>query len=65
MANYDVTITIPKSYTLIATGDNTEITNINDNLIKYKYTANVVRDFVIVAGENYEIFFKRCRQYKN
>ena len=58
MANYDVTVTIPKSYTLIATGDNTEITNINDNLIKYKYTANVVRDFVIVAGENYEIFSK-------
>lgn len=58
MANYDVTVTIPKSYTLIATGDNTEITNINDNLIKYKYTANAVRDFVIVAGENYEIFSK-------
>lgn len=53
MANYDVKITVPSKYTVIATGDlEDEIPN-EDDTITYMYTAKPVRDYAIMIGDSY------------
>lgn len=54
IANYNVNITVPKGYSVIATGDREENGYNNDETITYTYIANAVRDFTIIIGNNYK-----------
>lgn len=54
VADYDVTITHPKGYKLIASGDLLDSAASNE-LITSKYSAENIRDYAIVLGINGEI----------
>ena len=54
IANYNVSITIPKEYSVIATGDRKNIQYNNNKTITYEYKANAVRDFTLMIGNSYK-----------
>ena len=54
IANYTVDVTLPADYTLIATGEKSEIARGNGT-VTYRYQANYVRDFCLVAGNDYQV----------
>ena len=56
IADYEVNITIPRKYTIIATGDRVKCIDNDNETITYKYIANKVRDFAIMIGDSYEEF---------
>lgn len=54
MANYDVTVTTPDDYVVIATGE--EISqNLESNQLIHHYVASAVRDFTLVIGNEYKV----------
>ena len=54
MANYNVTISLDKSYTVASTGEKTN-EKIIDNKKEISYSAKLVRDFALVCSDKFEV----------
>lgn len=53
MANYEVSITAPANYTVIATGNRKDVINNKNDTNTYNYIANGVRDYAVIIGNSY------------
>lgn len=54
VANYNVNITVPNSYTVASTGEQTKVTE-TDNTKTYSINAICVRDFAFVMSDKFQI----------